>query len=72
MNRFEKKFSMKGEATLTYGDGDYQIVSPGEFVNCAVSGQQIPLDELRYWSVELQEAYATAEISFQRYRETRG
>ncbi len=72
MNRFEKKFSMKGEATLTYGDGDYQIVSPGEFVNCAVSGQQISLDELRYWSVELQEAYATAEISFQRYRETRG
>jgi hypothetical protein len=72
MNRFEKKFSMKGEATLTYGDGDYQIVSPGEFVNCAVSGQQISLDELRYWSVELQEAYATAEISFQRHRETRG
>ena len=72
MNRFEKKFSMKGEAKLTYGDGEYQIVSPGEFVACAVSGQQIPLDELRYWSVELQEAYANAEISFQRHREFLG
>jgi len=71
MNRFENKFSMKGEATLTYGDGEYQIVSAGEFVTCAVSGQPIPLDELRYWSVELQEAYASAEISMARYRETR-
>lgn len=72
MNRFENKFSTKGEATLTYGDGDFQIVSPGEFVNCAVSGQPISLDELRYWSVELQEAYASAEISFQRHREHLG
>ncbi len=72
MNRFEKKFSTKGEAELTYGDGEYQIVSPGEFVACAVSGRQIPLDEMRYWSVELQEAYANAEISFQRHREFLG
>lgn len=71
MNRFENKFPMKGEAKLTYGDGDYQVDSPGEFVCCAVSGQPIPLDDLRYWSVEHQEAYASAEISFQRYRETR-
>ncbi len=63
---------MKGEAKLTYGDGEYQIVSPGEFVTCAVSGQPIRLDELRYWSVELQEAYANAEISFQRHREFLG
>ncbi len=72
MNRFENKFSIKGEAKLTYGDGDYQVVSPGEFVCCAVSGQTIPLDDLRYWSVERQEAYASAELSFQRHRETRG
>jgi hypothetical protein len=72
MNRFENKFSMKGEAKLTYGDGEYQIVSPGEFVCCAVSGQPIPLDGLLYWSVELQEAYASAEISFQRHCEVLG
>lgn len=72
MNRLEKKFPLKGEATLTYGDGEFQVLKPGEFVRCAVTGQQIRLNELRYWSVERQEPYATAEISFQRYRETRG
>lgn len=72
MNRLEKKFPLQGEATLTYGDGEFQVLKPGEFVSCAVTGQQIRLDELRYWSVDLQEPYASAEISFQRYRETRG
>ena len=69
MNRLEKKFPLKGEATLSYGDGEYQIVSAGDFVRCAVTGQPIPLDELRYWSVDLQEAYASAETSLERYRE---
>jgi hypothetical protein len=34
-----------------------------------VTGQKIDLADLRYWSVELQEAYATADISLQRYLE---
>ena len=71
MNRFEKKFAMKGEAELTYGDGEYQVVKPGEFVRCAVTGNPIPLDDLRYWSVELQEPYSSAEVSFQRVRDLR-
>ena len=29
------------------------------------------LPDLRYWSVELQEAYASAEIAFERYRTAR-
>ena len=37
----------------------------GDHVVCAVSGEAIPLDDLRYWSVAKQEAYATAEISTQ-------
>jgi hypothetical protein len=45
------------EARLTYGDGDYSIVRPGRFVRCAVSGRPIPLEILRYWSAERQEAY---------------
>lgn len=69
MNRLEKNFPLKGEAQLAYGDGEFQILKTGEFVRCAVSGQPIPLEELRYWSVELQEPYATAEISFERYKE---
>jgi hypothetical protein len=30
------------------------------------------LPDLRYWSVELQEAYANAEISFERFLALRG
>lgn len=71
MNRFEKIFGLKGEARVRYLDGDYQVVEHGDFVRCAVTGQTIPLSELRYWSVELQEAYATAEISFNRYKSLR-
>lgn len=69
MNRFEKFFGPRDEAKVTFQDGDFQVTSPGDFVRCAVSGQTIPLAELRYWSVELQEAYATPEISFRRYLE---
>jgi hypothetical protein len=45
-------------------------MTPGDFVRCAVTGNAIPLDELRYWSVELQEAYLDAATSLQRFRET--
>jgi hypothetical protein len=42
----------------------------GSFVLCAVTGVQIPLEALRYWSVDLQEAYATPEIATRRFQET--
>jgi hypothetical protein len=35
-----------------------------------VTGRTIALDELRYWSVELQEAYIDAATSLKRFRET--
>lgn len=69
MNRFEKFFGSRDEAKVKFQDGDFEVMSPGDFVRCAVSGQTIPLAELRYWSVELQEAYASPEISFRRYLE---
>lgn len=71
MNRFERLFGLKGEARVKYLDGEYQVLSPGDFVVCAVTGKPIALSDLRYWSVELQEPYATAEASLRRYRETR-
>lgn len=64
MNRFEGPGAR--EARIRYLDGDFQVTSPGAFVRCAVTGESIPLDELKYWSVARQEPYATAEISFQR------
>ncbi|MGC1271143.1 MAG: DUF2093 domain-containing protein [Croceibacterium sp.] len=54
-------------ATLIYGPSGFRVVRPGHFVTCAVSGVQIPLEELRYWSVDRQEPYATAEISARRH-----
>jgi hypothetical protein len=52
-----------GEARVRYLDGDFQVISPGSFVRCAVTGAQIPLEDLRYWSVERQEAYVDAAAS---------
>ena len=57
MNRFEGPGSR--EARIRYLDGDFQVTSPGAFVRCAVTGESIPLDELRYWSVARQEPYST-------------
>ena len=59
----------KGEAKLRYLDGEYEIVTPGGYVVCAVTGTQIPLDALRYWSVDLQEPYANPEVSTRRAQE---
>lgn len=44
-------------ATVHFGDGEFAILKPGPFVLCAVTGRTIPLETLRYWSVERQEAY---------------
>jgi hypothetical protein len=70
LNRFERNLGFKGEAKLRYLDGEVQVVTPGAFVRCAVTGRAIALDELRYWSVELQEAYIDAATSLKRYAET--
>jgi hypothetical protein len=50
-------------AKLHYMAGQFRILATGDHVLCAVSGVAIPLDELRYWSVAKQEAYASAELS---------
>lgn len=72
MNRFERLFGLKGEAKLRYLDGEFQVLTPGDFVRCAGTGEPIALPDLRYWNVELQEAYVSAEVSFERYRALRG
>jgi hypothetical protein len=50
-------------AKLHYMANGFRMLSSGDHVVCAVTGEQIPLDELRYWSVARQEPYASAEIS---------
>jgi hypothetical protein len=67
LNRFERSSPMAGEAELRYLDGDFRVVRPGAFVRCAVTGTPIPLEELKYWSVDLQEAYSSPEAVLQRH-----
>ena len=54
------------EARLHYGPNGFRVLSAGDHVTCAVSGVRIPLDHLRYWSVERQEPYASAELATRR------
>lgn len=72
MNRIEKAFGLTSEARVRFGDGDFTVLSAGDFVRCAVTGQPIALPQLKYWSVELQEPYASAEISFKRTLDVQG
>ena len=62
MNRIEHG----GEAVVEYLDANLRLVKPGSFVRCAVTGERIPLDQLKYWSVDLQEAYAGPEAALTR------
>jgi hypothetical protein len=55
-----------GEAKIEFVDGEYRIIRPGAFVRCAVTGEPIPLEELRYWSVDRQEAYSSPAASMKR------
>ena len=64
MNRIDRFFGLRGEAKVKFLNGEFQVLSPGDFVRCAVTGAEIPLDELKYWSVERQEAYASPEAVF--------
>lgn len=58
-----------GQAEIVYGDGEFHVVRPGAYVICAVTGNRILLDDLRYWNVDLQEAYESPEASLKRHRE---
>jgi hypothetical protein len=58
MNKMERN---GGEAVVEYLDSNLRLVKPGSFVRCAVTGEAIPIDQLKYWSVERQEAYSSPE-----------
>ena len=67
MNRYERAGG--GEAEVEYLDSNLRVVRPGAYVRCAVTGRAIPLEDLRYWSVERQEAYASPEAALERLKE---
>ena len=57
-------FNRSQPARLHYMANGFRVLAQGDHVVCAISGEKIPLDALRYWSVARQEAYADAEASF--------
>ncbi|MEQ8347227.1 MAG: DUF2093 domain-containing protein [Sneathiellaceae bacterium] len=60
---FGSSESSGGEARIVYRDAAFDVIAPGSFVICAVTGQQIPLADLKYWSVDRQEPYATPDAA---------
>jgi hypothetical protein len=61
-----------GEAKLRFLDADFEVIKPGRFVTCAVTGRKIALEDLRYWSVHAQEAYFDAETALKRWKQLNG
>lgn len=60
--------SAEGEAVLRYHDGAFQVIRPGRFVRCTVTGRPIALEDLRYWSVAHQEPYADGAAALEAWR----
>lgn len=64
MNPFDGGVRDKdGEAALEYHDAEFSVIRPGRYVRCAVTGAKIPLEALKYWNVDRQEAYASPEAA---------
>ncbi|HEY4070672.1 MAG TPA: DUF2093 domain-containing protein [Sphingomicrobium sp.] len=59
-------------ARIHYLAGTFRLLSDGDHVVCAVTGERISLHELRYWSVERQEPYADAAASLKAERAAGG
>lgn len=64
MNFLDSMTPQPREARVKYLDADYQILREGEFVRCAVTGDPIRIEHLRYWSVRDQVPYRSAGVAF--------
>ena len=57
---------MKKLAKIKYLANNFQVIEPGDYVECAVSGKKINIEDLTYWSVELQEPYFSYKEAFEK------
>ena len=53
-------------AKIKYLPNNFQIIEEGDYVECAISGKKITLENLTYWNVELQEPYYSYKEAFQK------
>jgi|TARA_B100001540_G_C15741092_1_gene612291 hypothetical protein len=61
----------KIKAKLRYKQNFFEIIEEGDYVICAISKKEIPIKNLSYWNVDLQEAYYSpveAKIRFDEMR----
>ena len=72
MNNLDPRFAPEAEAKLDYQPSDFRVIKPGKFVVCAVTRVPILLEDLKYWSAERQEAYASPQAALKRYLEMTG
>ena len=57
------------KAKIKYYTNNFEIIEDGDYVVCAVSGKNIPIKQLTYWNVDLQEAYFSPKEAQERYEE---
>jgi hypothetical protein len=57
---------IKKLAKIKYLPNNFQVIEPGDYVECAISGKKINIEDLTYWNVELQEAYFSYEEAFKK------
>lgn len=50
-------------AKLHYMANGFRVLAHGDHVVCAVTGEKVALEALRYWSIDRQEAYASPEAA---------
>ena len=57
------------KAKIKYLPNNFEIIEDGEYVECAVSGKKIIIENLNYWNVEVQEPYFSYKEAFKKREE---
>tara|TARA_B100001248_G_scaffold231116_1_gene191369 strand:- start:59 stop:253 length:195 start_codon:yes stop_codon:yes gene_type:complete len=58
----------KKKAKVIYKQNYFEIIEEGDYVLCAITGREIPIQNLNYWNVDLQEAYLSAKEANERFK----
>ena len=59
---------LKKLAKIKYLPNNFKVIQDGDHVICAISGKKIPIENLTYWNVDLQEAYYSPIEANERYK----
>ena len=61
----------RNKAKLKFNPNNFEVIENGDYVVCAVSGKNIPLNQLTDWNVDLQEAYYSSVEAKIRYEQVK-